>query len=79
MRVSSIGDYTGRDAVRPRHCAPDGNTVALWTLDGVRPYADRSGNWHRLSHDGTITVEPLAVEPRSKLAITWAQVRSVGR
>ena len=79
VRVSSIARYDGRDAVRPRHFRPDRHTVALWTFDGDRPYADSSGAGHHLTHTGTITVEPLAVDGRGRLATTWAQIRSGGR
>ena len=76
VRVSSIARYDGRDAVRPRHFRPDKHTVALWTFDGDRPYADSSGAGHHLIHTGTITVEPLAVDRRGKLAAIWAQIKS---
>ena len=79
VRVSSIRRYMGRGSVHPRHFRPDRHTVALWTFDGDHPYADSSGNGHHLIHTGTITVGPLAVEARGKLATTWAQLKGAGQ
>ena len=78
VRVSNVARYEGREAIAPRSFVPDEHTVALWTFDGDRPYADSSGAGHHLMHTGTITVEPLAVRARDKLTTTWAQLRSVG-
>jgi hypothetical protein len=79
VRVSSIARYEGRDAVRPRHFTPDAHTIALWTFDGGRPFADKSGNGHDLIHDGAITIAPLAVDAGGNLATTWAGLRRDAR
>jgi len=76
VRVSNIARYDGRDAVRPRHFRRDRHTVALWTFDGRRPFADSSGNGHDLFDDGKITVAPLGADAGGKLATTWARLRT---
>ncbi|MEO2006302.1 MAG: hypothetical protein ABGY41_19645 [Candidatus Poribacteria bacterium] len=79
VRVSSIVRYEGRDAVRPRHFRPDRHTLALWTFDGRRPFADKSPNGHDLVTGGKATVEPLGVEARGKLSTTCAALRRGAR
>jgi hypothetical protein len=79
VRVSSVARYDGWGALRPRHFIPDEHTVALWTFDGGRPFADKSGNGHNLLADGKIAIEPLAVDARGKLATTWAGLRGSTR
>jgi hypothetical protein len=76
VRVSSIARYDGRDAHRPRHFTADDDTVALWTFDGPRPFADRSSAGRHFTAEGGVSVEPLAVDARRKIATRWGALKS---
>lgn len=77
FRVSKGWRYAEDEGVRPeRRFESDARTIALWHFDEgpfAPRYADSSGNGYTLVAGGSLAGH--VVHPRSKLAVTWGNIK----